>query len=155
VSYWRLFYHLVWATKGRAALIDDDRLVVIERSMRSTSMKKGAIFHAIGAMPDHIHVAVSIPPRIAISTFVQHLKGESSHLLNHGAKRDDLDWFHWQPQFGVVSFGERSIAEVIAYVRNQRAHHAADRLWPLLEITELPRDAEPDVASSPEGTSSR
>jgi putative transposase len=155
VSYWRLFYHLVWATKGRAALIDDDRLVVIERSIRASSLKMGGIFHALGAMPDHIHVAVSIPPRIAISRFVQQLKGESSHLLNHGATRDDGDWFLWQPQYGAVSFGDRSFGEVVAYVRNQRQHHGADRLWPLLEKTELSREDDHDPIASPEGASFR
>jgi REP element-mobilizing transposase RayT len=128
VSYWRLFYHLVWVTKGRETLIDEEHAVVIERSIRSSSLEKGAVLYTIGIMPDHIHVAVSIPPRIAVSAFVQQLKGESSHLLNHGAGRDDQDWFRWQPQYGVVSFGERSLNEVITYIQNQRAHHAANRL---------------------------
>jgi putative transposase len=153
VSFWRLFYHLVWTTKGRAPLIEDERLVVIERSIRSTSLEMGAVLHAIGSMPDHIHVAVSIPPRIAISSFVQQLKGESSHLLNHGAGLDGQGWFHWQPQYGAVSFGERSLAQVMAYVENQRAHHAADYLWPLFEIAELPRTAPASAVSSHEGAS--
>jgi REP element-mobilizing transposase RayT len=149
-----LFYHLVWATKGREPLVVGERLVVIERSIRSTSLENGAVLHAVGMLEDHIHVAASIPPRIAIATFVKQLKGESSHLLNHGAGRDGQNWFHWQPQYGAVSFGERSLKEVIAYVENQRAHHAANRLWPLFEITELPRPTDADPVSNPEGVSS-
>src|SRR5262245_44861953 len=80
-------------------------------------------------MPDHIHVVVSIPPRIAISAFVQQLKGESSHLLNHGVGREGQDLFRWQSQYGVVSFGERSLTDVVAYVQNQRTHHSANRNW--------------------------
>jgi putative transposase len=151
VSYWRLFYHLVWATKGREPLIDDEREVVIERLIRSSSLETGAVLYAVGMMPDHIHVAVSIPPRIAISAFVQQLKGESSHLLNHGAGRDREAWFQWQPQYGVVSVGERSLADIVAYVQNQRTHHAANRLWPLFEITELARQPDVTIVSSPEG----
>jgi putative transposase len=154
VSFWRLFYHLVWATKGRQPLIEDERLVVIERSIRSTSLGMGAVLHAIGSMPDHVHVAVSIPPRIAISSFVQQVKGESSHLLNHAAGHDGQDWFRWQPQYGAVSFGERSLAQGVAYVENQRAHHAADHLWPLFEIAELPRPIPTNAGSSPAGASS-
>src|SRR5688500_18442680 len=104
-------------------------------------------------MEDHVHVAVSIPPRTAISAFIKQLKGESSHLLNHAAGQDGQDWFHWQPQYGVLSFGERSLPKVIDYVQNQRAHHAADRLWPLFEIAELPRSNSTKAVTNLEGVS--
>jgi putative transposase len=154
MSYWRLFYHLVWATKGRKPLIDNERPVMIERSIQSTSLENGAILHAIGMVEDHVHVAVSVPPRVAIAAFAKQLKGQSSHLLNHGAGQGGQEWFRWQPQYGVVSFGERSLSEVVAYVQNQRAHHAANHIWPLFEITELSRPADNDSVSNPEGVSS-
>jgi putative transposase len=153
LSYWRLFYHLVWATKRREPLILGDRAEVIERSLRASCHDNGAVVHAIGLMPDHAHVAVSIPPRIAVSSFVQQLKGESSHMLNHGAGREGADWFGWQPQFGAVSFGERSLGEIVAYVENQLAHHADQTLWPLFELTELARPTSAVARSSAEGTS--
>jgi REP element-mobilizing transposase RayT len=134
VSYWRLYYHIVWGTKRREPLIDDVRVAVIQRSMRAACHEAGAVVHAIGPMPEHVHLAVSIPPRLAIAAFVKQLKGGASHLLNHTATSPD-ETFAWQPEYGVISFGERSLPRIVAYVENQVAHHAADNLWPSFELT--------------------
>ncbi len=139
MSYWRLYYHIVWGTKRREALLDADRLEPLERSIRATCHDLGALPHAAGIMPDHVHLAVSIPPKIAISDAIQRIKGESSYLLNHAEGRGETDWFAWQPEYGVISFGERSLKEVLAYVTNQRSHHANQTLWSPFEIVERER----------------
>ena len=133
---WRLFYHLVRATRNRAPMLDVDAARAVERSIRATCHEQRAIVHAVGIMPDHVHVALSIPPSIAISTFVGRLKGSASHLLNHadGARADQA--FAWQAEYGIVSFGERHLPEVVAYVENQEARHAQHRLWESLESAE-------------------
>ena len=135
MSHWRLFYHIVWATSDRAPLLDAAVTKTVERSMRATCHEQRAIVHAIGVMPDYVHVAVSIPPSIAIAAFVQRLKGSSSHLLNHAAHQPDGATFAWQAEYGVFSFGEKALPDVVACVENQPARHAANRLWPALEQT--------------------
>lgn len=37
-------------------------------------------------MPDHVHILVSIPPKIAISSFMGYLKGKSALMMfeKHG-----------------------------------------------------------------------
>jgi putative transposase len=134
MSYWRLFYHIVWATKGREPLIDAEHEATVTRIVQAVCRESGAVVHAMGFMPDHVHVAVSIPPRIAVSDFVQQLKGGSSYQMN----RPDA-WFRWQPEYGVVSFGERALPDVVAYVQNQRVRHAAEHLWPKFERIERDR----------------
>jgi putative transposase len=63
MPFWRLHYHLVWATHDREAVLTEDVRTVVERSMRLSGDDLGLVCHAIGFMPDHVHVAVSIPPR--------------------------------------------------------------------------------------------
>jgi putative transposase len=135
MSYWRLFYHIVWATKGREPLIDAEHEATVTRIVQTICRESGAVMHAVGFMPDHVHVAVSVPPRIAVSDFVQQLKGGSSYQM----KRPD-GWFRWQPEYGVVSFGERALPDVVTYVRNQRERHAAKELWPTFERVERERE---------------
>ena len=139
MTYWRLFCHLVWGTKARESLIDDERADVIERSIRAACHEMGVIVHALGGMPDHRHLAVSIPPRLAIADFMRRIKGESSHLLNHSAGRDGGSWFGWQAEYGAISFGDGSLPRIVAYIQNQAEHHAANTLWPSLELTNRPR----------------
>jgi putative transposase len=85
MPYWRLFYHLVWATKNREPLLVDTRTGVLVRSVQAICTEQRIILHAIGPMPDHLHVAVSIPPRIAIAELVQRLKGTTSRRFNTSA----------------------------------------------------------------------
>ncbi|GIW10806.1 MAG: transposase [Dehalococcoidia bacterium] len=133
MPYWRLVYHIVWSTRGREPLLDGEDERIVERSVRTTLRSFGAIAHAVGVMPDHVHVAASIPSSIPLSEVVGRMKGAAAHALNHTAPRSREVPFAWQGEYGVLSFGERALPDVIAYVRNQREHHAAQRLWPSLE----------------------
>jgi hypothetical protein len=85
-------------------------------------------------MPDHIHLAISVPPKIAISEFVRLIKGNSSHFVNHSLKESVQGSFAWQSEYGVITFGGRSLKSVVAYVENQAQHHANDDLWPIFEV---------------------
>jgi hypothetical protein len=65
-------------------------------------------------------MVVSIPPRLAVADCVGALKGASSHRVNQETQQGA---FRWQGGYGALSIGGRSLASVIAYVRNQRKHH--------------------------------
>jgi REP element-mobilizing transposase RayT len=107
-----------------------------------------APIHAIGRIADHIHLAVSIPPRIAILEFVREVKGGSGRVIDLEFADDEMA-FGWQPEYGVVSFGERSLERVVSYVSNQGQHHRDQTLWPEMELIERVRERDP----SPGGAS--
>ena len=134
MPYWRLFYHLVWATRDRAPLIGEREEILIRRSFELTFADLDAIPHAIGFMPDHVHLAVSAPPKIAPAELVRRLNGASTHAVNsrenhHGAR------FAWQGEYGVLSFGEQALPDVVAYVDDQPARHASNMAWTRIEQT--------------------
>jgi putative transposase len=137
VPKWRLFYHIVWATKGREPLIDDAREAVIRLSIQTTCRGEKVILHAIGMMPDHVHVAASVPPGIALATLIGRLKGASAHAANAANVARTVP-FAWQSEYGVFSFTEKNLPDVVAYVTNQRQRHAARDLWPTFEDLENP-----------------
>jgi putative transposase len=105
----------------------------LERSIRATGQEHHALVHAVGIMPDHVHVVISIPPSIAVSTLIGRLKGSSSHLLNNRGPMTDGVPFAWQGEYGVLSFHEKDLAGVMDYVNNQPARHAAGRLSTTME----------------------
>jgi putative transposase len=137
VAFWRLFYHLVWATKGREPLLVGDVADAVERSLRTTCKEQEVRLIAYGPMPDHLHLVLSIPPRLAVADVVGRLKGAASYVAN-GVKHGQDARFAWQGEYGVYSFGEKSLPDVVAYVRDQPARHAENRLWPTLEQTTDP-----------------
>lgn len=71
--------------------------------MTSKAIELGTIVHADGGIEDHIHLAVSVPPKISLSEFVRQIKGNNSHFINHEIKPGYT--FRWQSEYGVVSFG--------------------------------------------------
>lgn len=136
MPFWQHHCHLVWTTKYREPIINDELASIIRHKIQSTSNEQRAILHAIGIMPDHVHLTVSIPPRIAASEYIGLLKGKSSHHINQSGAFDQLGHFAWQAEYGLISFGERSLGSVVAYVNNQAEHHAKNTLWPTFECVE-------------------
>ncbi len=133
MSYWRLFYHIVFATKNREPLITEDFSERLHGVIVGKAEELGARLHAIGSMQDHLHLAVSVPPSVALSDFVGQIKGTSSHFVNHALT---LPYhFSWQQGYGVVSFGEKRLEIVRAYVQNQEKHHGETDPIPFLERT--------------------
>jgi REP-associated tyrosine transposase len=125
MPYWRLFYHVVWGTKHRLALIDPVWEEDLYGYIRGKATALGCSPHAIGGMPDHIHVAISVPPKLSVATLVGQLKGASSHHVN---KTYTDGSFLWQAEYGVFSFSEKALASITGYINNQKRHHAANTL---------------------------
>ena len=132
----QLYCHLVWGTKHREPLIDESAAALIRQTARTTCNAHRALLHAIGMMPDHVHLAVSLPPSLAVSNFVRAVKSKSSFEINASLRTTSLTQFSWQAEYGVLSFGQRSLSSVTAYVNSQAAHHAANALWTTFEIME-------------------
>jgi REP element-mobilizing transposase RayT len=120
MSFWRVYYHLVWATHERRPLID----AAIEQLLFPYMEKKAAEFQtivfAINGIENHVHLVVSIPPRYAVAEVVKSMKGAGSHYINQSGLTDD---FHWQRGYGVFSLRERQRPDAEAYVRAQKEHH--------------------------------
>jgi REP element-mobilizing transposase RayT len=121
MPYWSLNYHIVWSVKYRLPLILPSFEKRLYSVVASKAIELGAVVHAVGGIEDHLHLAVSVPPKIALSRFIGEIKGNSSHFVNHMIK-PDLE-FYWQEECGVVTFGEKDLSYVVRYVHNQRNHH--------------------------------
>ncbi|MBX3071432.1 MAG: IS200/IS605 family transposase [Thermomicrobiales bacterium] len=143
MSFWRLYYHLVWGTKHRHPTLEGEMLETATRSIRDSCTEMGLVFHALGIMPEHVHLVVGIPPRMAIADVVKQIKGSSSHLLNRLS--GDQPWYGWQGEYGVMSFGERSLDRIVWYVEHQPEHHRTGDLMPLFERLETERSDSPQV----------
>jgi hypothetical protein len=68
-----------------------------------------------------------------ISDLVGELKGACSFELNKAHGRKVLEW---QRGFGVVSFGKQNLDWVLAYIADQKHHHAAGTALERLECAD-------------------
>ena len=130
MPYWQLFYHVVWTTKHRLPLIDASAEPVIYGFLQSKAINLGGVVFAINGIADHVHMVVSIPPRMAVATFIGQVKGVASARYNQG--QFSKDRFEWQDGYGVFSFDGKRLPYVVAYVNRQKEHHADKTTIPVL-----------------------
>jgi putative transposase len=136
MGYWESYYHFIWATKNREPFLQDRIEALTAASIRDVSAQLGAKIRAVGLVDDHVHIAVSIPPRLSIPTFVRELKTQSNHAINNSRLLPPNVEFSWQREYGMFTFGRQSLADIIAYVENQKRHHAEGTVRPYFEITD-------------------
>lgn len=132
MSYWRLFYHFTWGTKYRQDRIDPEFEENLYRLVTSKAEQLGARVYAVGGTANHIHLAASVPPEIALMKFIGQVKGYSAHAIN--AEFHPEIPFAWQREYGVLSFGGKQLDTVIDYVLRQKQHHAENGLISGLEL---------------------
>ena len=120
MAHWRLFYHFVWTTKNREPLLTPHIATNVYRFLHAESKKMYVPLFVIGGVPDHVHVLAAVRPAVSPSAFMKQLKGSSSRFISVAFKRP----FEWQEGYGVYSVSEQDVPRVIAYVKNQKKHHA-------------------------------
>ena len=74
-------YHIVWAPKYRYKVLQGAIRLRVKDIIRQTCDAMGVRIIEGVLSCDHIHMFVEIPPSIAVSDFVQRVKGRSSHKV--------------------------------------------------------------------------
>ena len=133
MPYWQLFYHIVWATHYREPLISPELEPMVHGLLRSKAVALGATVYALNGMPDHVHMVAAIPPSLSVAEFIGKIKGVTSTRINQSGAREHR--FSWQDEYAAFSFDAKRLPRVVAYVENQKVHHASSDLIPALERT--------------------
>jgi REP element-mobilizing transposase RayT len=129
MPYWRLYYHLVWATRQREPLLTPEIELSVHNFLVHKCAAQRAYSYAVNGMPDHVHVIAAIPPTIAVATFAKNLKGSSSHFIS---KELGIP-FAWQQGYSAFSVSELNLGRAVQYVHQQKAHHQNGTTIPALE----------------------
>ena len=78
---WNCKYHLVFAPKyGRKVFFEGKRLEIRD-ILRKLCEWKGVEIIVGEICPDHVHLLVSIPPKMSVAGFMGYLKGKSSLMI--------------------------------------------------------------------------
>lgn len=117
-------YHLVFVTKYRRGVFDDELLKHCEAVIKETCLQMDCELHEFNGEADHIHMLISIPPKHAVSNVVGKLKGKSAYSL----KKHYLDrikpylWGHhfWSGSYCCVSVGGATLEVVKQYIEQQQ-----------------------------------
>lgn len=120
-SAWNCKYHIVFAPKYRRQVIYGKIKMDIGKIIRTLCKQKGVEIIEAEACPDHIHLLVSIPPKISVSAFMGYLKGKSSLMIfdrhaNLKYKYGNRNFWCKGYYVDTVGKNKKVIAE---YIRNQ------------------------------------
>ena len=74
-------YHIVWSTKYRFKVLTGDLRLRIREIIRQVCAENGVEIIKGVLSNDHVHMFVSVPPKLAISDLVRKMKGRSSHKV--------------------------------------------------------------------------
>ncbi|PTL11260.1 IS200/IS605 family transposase [Staphylococcus gallinarum] len=118
---WNCKYHIVFAPKYRRQIIYGKIKKDIGIILRQLCERKGVEIIEAEACKDHIHMLVSIPPKLRVLQFVGYLKGKSSLMIfdrhAHLKYRYGNRKF-WYKGFYVDTVG-RNKKVIENYIRNQ------------------------------------
>ena len=78
---WLCKYHIVFTPKYRRKVIYNKYREDLREILKMLCDWKGVEILEGHLMPNHIHMLVSIPPKISVSSFMGYLKGKSSLLM--------------------------------------------------------------------------
>jgi putative transposase len=133
-TYLDLRVHVVFATKGRQPWIADACRGRLHGYMGGTLHGLGAIPIAIGGTADHLHLLIGLRANHSVADLVRETKKAATAWMRNEAS---LPTFGWQEGYAAFSVGADARDAVVAYVRNQGAHHRGrssfDELRALLE----------------------
>ena len=120
-SKWRCQYHIVFAPKYRRQVIYNEIKADIGKILRQLCEQKGVEIIEANACPDHIHMLVSIPPKLSVAEFMGYLKGKCSLMIfdRHANLKYRYGNRHfWARGYYVDTVG-RNKKVIAEYVRNQ------------------------------------
>jgi putative transposase len=133
MPFWKLYYHLVWATKNRLPIIHQEFEPQLYQFLIDRALEMDVFVYTVNGYFDHVHILTAIPPKHAVATVVKNLKGSSSHFINEFSLSND--YFSWQRGYGALSLGEKQLPIAKKYVSNQKLHHEKESTNSWLERT--------------------
>ena len=120
-SFTSLSYHIVFATKYRAATIIKPIQERLYEYIGGIIRAKNGHLIQIGGMPDHIHILARLSPALAVADVIRDVKANSSKWLNEQTDMKQL--FEWQKGYGAFTVSYSRIESVQRYIQNQEEHH--------------------------------
>lgn len=118
---WMCKYHIIFMPKFRRKVIYNQYKQSIKEIIIALCKYKGVEIIEGHLMPDHIHMLVSIPPKISVASFMGYLKGKSALMIfeRHANLKYKFGNRHFWSEGYYVSTVGLNEATIRKYIRDQ------------------------------------
>ena len=115
-------YHVVWTPRYRRKIFVKGVKEYFEKALTTIGLDADIEVVKVNAQPDHVHLVIVIPPRVAVANVIQYIKSHTGGMLKakfpflkHMFYGRDGIWSRGYCVSG-IGFSEK---EIIAYVTYQ------------------------------------
>ena len=114
-------YHIVFVPKYRYRILEGKVKEIVEQKMRQICDWYDVDIEELSIQPDHVHMMLSLPPKISVSEFMGILKGKSAiHLFKTKRRLKEKPYWgnhFWARGYFVTTVGidEEVIRKYIQY----------------------------------------
>ena len=124
---WMCKYHIVFTPKYRRKIIYNQIRADIREIIRELCKYKGVEIIEGHMMPDHVHLLLSIPPKMSVSSFMGYLKGKSALQIfdKHANLKYKFGNRHFWAEGYYVSTVGLNEATIKKYIEEQDKHDIA------------------------------
>ena len=128
---WLCKYHVVFTPKYRRKIIYNQYRRDLQNDIKLLCQYKGVRIIEGHMMPDHVHLLLSIPPKISVSSFMGYLKGKSALMMfdQHANLKYKFGNRHFWSEGYYVSTVGMNETTIKKYIQDQEKHdQAVDKL---------------------------
>lgn len=121
-SVYDLKYHIVWITKYRKPILRSEIGKRVRELVRQTCASLEVYIVKGHVSKDHVHLLVSVPPKLSVSELVKRLKGRSSRkLLEEFGELRKMYWGRhlWARGYFAASTGNVTDEIIAEYIEKQ------------------------------------
>ncbi|MDR0473567.1 MAG: IS200/IS605 family transposase [Treponema sp.] len=131
---WECKYHVVIVPKYRKKVLHGRMRRRIGEILMELCRYKGIEILEAHAMPDHIHMCISVPPMYSIAMTIGYLKGKSAIRIHKDLSRHEPKGFtnknFWTRGYCVSTVGLDG-NQIREYIQNQRRRRGESSYEPL------------------------
>jgi len=124
---WMCKYHIVFTPKYRRKAIFAQYKRRVAESLTAICKYKGVEIHEGHLQEDHVHMLVSIPPKMSVSSFMGYLKGKSALMMFD--KHANLKYKYGNRHFWSEGYYESTVGlneqTIRKYIQEQEKHDIA------------------------------
>ena len=124
---WMCKYHIVFTPKYRRKMIYNQYREDVREIIKQLCSYKGVEMLGGNVMSDHVHILVSIPPKMSVSSFMGYLKGKSALMMfdRHANLKYKFGNRHFWTEGYYVSTVGLNEAVIKKYIQDQEKYDIA------------------------------
>ena len=118
---WKCQYHIVFIPKYRKKVLFGQIRNDVREIIKALCKYKSIEIISGAVCIDHVHLCVSIPPKMKISDFMGYLKGKSTFMLydRHPEMSNKWDKAFWARGYYVATIGNVTEEAIKKYIEEQ------------------------------------